>query len=146
MDGCYANWFFVPSRFPLGYCANACCPLFLVAFRLQYGWCTSQAQNLKFRAQNFDLHHSDPKRNGTPRNSREGWDCRFRKHPRTEGGGSVDPRFLADLPFPVPEIPEFVAFRDSGTIFRQLSRDFPGVFLENPPSRPRKQPQPSRVF
>ena len=24
-------------------------------FRLQRGWCTSQAQNLKFRSQNFEL-------------------------------------------------------------------------------------------
>ena len=36
-------------------------------FRLQCGGCTSQAQNLKFRAQNFDLHRSDPQRSGTPK-------------------------------------------------------------------------------
>ena len=28
--------------------------------------CTSRAQNLKYRAQNFDLHRSDPQRSGTP--------------------------------------------------------------------------------
>ena len=28
--------------------------------------CTSRTQNLKFRAQNFDLHRSDPQRSGTP--------------------------------------------------------------------------------
>ena len=28
--------------------------------------CISRAQNLKFRAQNFDLHRSDPQRSGTP--------------------------------------------------------------------------------
>ena len=31
-----------------------------------------------------------------------------------QGPGSVDPRFPAGLPFPVSEILEFVAFRDSG--------------------------------
>ena len=30
----------------------------------------------------------------------------------------------AGLPFPVPEILEFVAFRDSGKIFQQFFRDF----------------------
>ena len=53
-----------------------------------------------------------------------------------QGPGSVDPRFPEGLPFPVPEIPEFVAFRDSGKIFQQFSRDFPGVFLENPRTHP----------
>ena len=53
-----------------------------------------------------------------------------------QGPGSVDPRFPAGLPFPVPEIPEFVAFRDSGNIFQQFSRDFPGVFPENPRTDP----------
>ena len=48
-----------------------------------------------------------------------------------QGPGSVDPRFPAGLPFPVPEILEFVAFRDPGKIFQQFSRDFPGVFPEN---------------
>ena len=53
-----------------------------------------------------------------------------------QGPGSVDPRFPAGLPFPVPEIIEFVAFRDSGKFFQQFSRDFPGVFLENPQQIP----------
>ena len=53
-----------------------------------------------------------------------------------QGPGSVDPRFPAGLPFPVPEILEFVAFRDSGKVFQQFSRDFPGVFLENPRTDP----------
>ena len=48
-----------------------------------------------------------------------------------QGPGSVDPRFPAGLPFPVPEIREFVAFRDSGKIFQQFSRSFPGTFLQN---------------
>ena len=52
--------------------------------------------------------------------------------------GSVNPRFAAGLPFPVPEIPEFKAFRDSG----KFSSNFP----REPPSRSQKQPQPSRVF
>ena len=63
-----------------------------------------------------------------------------------QGAGSVDPRFLAGLPFPVPQILEFVAFRDPGNFFQQFSRNFPGVFLENPRTDPGKQPQPSRVF
>ena len=49
-----------------------------------------------------------------------------------QGPGSVDPRFPACLPFPVPEILEFVAFRDSGKFFQQFSGDFPGLFLQNP--------------
>ena len=49
-----------------------------------------------------------------------------------QGPGSVDPLFPAGLPFPVPEILEFVAFRDSGKIFEQFSPDFPGVFLRKP--------------
>ena len=53
-----------------------------------------------------------------------------------QGPGSVDPRFPAGLSFPVPEILEFVAFRDSGKIFQQFSRDFPGVFPENPRTDP----------
>ena len=53
-----------------------------------------------------------------------------------QGPGSVVPRFPAGLPFPVPEILEFAAFRDSGKVFQQFSRDFPGVFLENPRTDP----------
>ena len=53
-----------------------------------------------------------------------------------QGLGSVDPRFPAGLPFPVPEILEFVAFRDSGKSFRQFSWDLPGVFLGNPRTDP----------
>ena len=63
-----------------------------------------------------------------------------------QGPSSVGKRFLAGLPFPVPEILEFVAFRESGKFLQQFSRDFPGVFPREPPNRPRKQPQPSRVF
>ena len=48
-----------------------------------------------------------------------------------QGPGSVDPRFPAGLPFPVPEILEFVAFRDPGKFFQQFSRSFPGTFLQN---------------
>ena len=44
----------------------------------------------------------------------------------------MDPRFPTGLPFPVPEILEFVAFfRDSGKKFQQFSRSFPGTFLQN---------------
>ena len=34
-----------------------------------------------------------------------------------QGPGNVGPRFPAGLPFPLPEILEFVAFRDSGKNF-----------------------------
>ena len=54
-----------------------------------------------------------------------------------QGPGSVDPRFSAGLPFPVPEILEFVAFGDSGKIFQQFSRNFPGTFLQNSRKDPR---------
>ena len=63
-----------------------------------------------------------------------------------KGPGSIGPRFPAGLPFPVPEILEFVALGNSGTffpaIFPGLSRNFPPEL----PHGPRKQPQPSRVF
>ena len=72
----------------------------------------------------------------------------FKKHPaqkvRTRSR-QCWPKVPAGWPFPVPEIPEFVAFRDSGKIssnFSGTSRSFP----QEPPNRPRKQPQPSRVF
>ena len=76
-DGCYANWFFAPIRVWLGpeklghlwllreliLCFVSC------GFRRLSGLCTSRpdsrAQDLKFRAQNFDLHRSDPQRSGT---------------------------------------------------------------------------------
>ena len=54
-----------------------------------------------------------------------------------QGPGSVDPRFPAGLPFPVPEILEFVAFGDSGKFFQQFSRNFPGTFLQNSRKDPR---------
>ena len=54
-----------------------------------------------------------------------------------QGPDSVDPRFPAALPFPVPEILEFVAFRDLGKIFQQFCRDFPRSFLGNPRTDPR---------
>ena len=53
-----------------------------------------------------------------------------------QGPGSVDQRFPADLPFPVPKILEFIAFGASGKFFQQFSRDFPGVFLGNPRTDP----------
>ena len=49
----------------------------------------------------------------------------------------MDPRFPAGLPFPVPEVLEFVAFGDSGKIFQQFSRNFPGTFLQNSCKDPR---------
>ena len=56
---------------------------------------------------------------------------RSQKAPRTEGGdkvqGSVDPRFPAGLPFPVPEILELRGFRDSGKFSSSI---FPGIVLQ----------------
>ena len=53
----------------------------------------------------------------TPRQARtEGWD----KVP-----GTVDSRFATGLTFTVPEIPDFRAFRDSGTFFQQFSQNLP---------------------
>ena len=54
-----------------------------------------------------------------------------------QGPGSVDPRFPTGLPFPVPQILEFVAFGDSGKFFQQFSRNFPGTFLQNSRKDPR---------
>ena len=74
------------------------------------------------------------------KNSREGWNRRFQKTPHgrwRQGPGSVDPRFPAGLPFPVPEILEFVAFRDSGKFFQQFSRDLPRTFPQNSRTNPR---------
>ena len=51
-----------------------------------------------------------------------------------QGPGSVDPRFPAGLPFPVPEILECIASRDPG----RFSSNFPSIFPEfsrEPPSR-----------
>ena len=78
---------------------------------------------------------------GKFRKTREGWNCRFQKTSRTEGRHkvqpSVDPTFPAGLPFPVPEILEFMGFRDSGKFFQQFSRNFPGTFLQNSRKDPR---------
>ena len=59
-----------------------------------------------------------------------------------QGPGNVDPRFPAGLPFPVPEILEFVAFRDSGKYFQQFSRDFP----EFSSGRPEQTPETATAF
>ena len=53
-----------------------------------------------------------------------------------QGPGSVDPRFPAGLPCPVPEFLKFVAFPGSGKFFRQVSRDFPRALLGNPRTDP----------
>ena len=36
-------------------------------FRLQSGWCTSRAQNVKFCAQSFDLHRSESREGDPPK-------------------------------------------------------------------------------
>ena len=60
----------------------------------------------------------------------------FKKHPARKVGTRSPAVWAQGSPFPVLEIPEFVAFRDSGKFFQQFSRDFPGVFLENPRTDP----------
>ena len=84
------------------------------------------------------------------RKTREGWHCRFQKIPRADGldkvRGGVHPRFAAGLPFPVPQILEFVAFRDSGKFFQQFSRDFPGVFPEFSRRTPEQTPETATAF
>ena len=46
--------------------------------------------------------------------------------------GSVNPRFPAGLLFPGAQIPRICSILRFGKNFQQFSRDFPGVFLENP--------------
>ena len=65
----------------------------------------------------------------------------FKNHPSRkdpgrwgQGPGSVDLRFPAGLP--LPEILEFVAFRDLGKMFQQCCRDTPGVFSGTPEQTP----------
>ena len=48
----------------------------------------------------------------------------------------MDPRFLAGLPFPVPEVLEFVAFRDSEKIVQQFSQNFPELSCRTPAKTP----------
>ena len=50
-----------------GYYVNPFRNFVSCGFRLQCGGCGSRAQNLKFRAQHFDLHRSDPQRSRTPK-------------------------------------------------------------------------------
>ena len=78
------------------------------------------------------------------RKTREGWNCRFRKTPRTEGWdkvpGGVDPRLAAGLPLPVPEILVFKAFHASGNLFPAIFPRFSWNIPREPPSRSQKQP------
>ena len=79
------------------------------------------------------------------RKIREGWNCRFQKHPAQKvetRSRQCRPKVPNRL---VSEILEFAAFRGSGTFFQQCSRNFPGVFLGDP-EQTLKQPQPSRVL
>ena len=58
--------------------------------------------------------------------TREGWNCRFWKHPAT------------GLPFPVPEVLEFRALRASGNISPQFSRNFPPELSSGTPEKTRE--------
>ena len=60
-----------------------------------------------------------------------------------QGLGSVDPRFPEGLPFPVPGILQFVAFRDSGKIF---SGNFPVIFPEFSLGTPEQTPETATAF
>ena len=59
-----------------------------------------------------------------------------------QGPDSVDPRFPAGLPFPVPQILEFVAFGDSG----KFSSNFPGIFPGLPSRTPARTPETATAF
>ena len=76
------------------------------------------------------------------RKTREGCNCLF-QNPPTEGGdkvqGSVDPRFAAGLPFPVPEILELTAFRDLETFTQHFSPNFPAIFQGTKKTNKHKQ-------
>ena len=56
--------------------------------------------------------------------------------------GRVDPRFPAGLPFLVPEIPEFVAFHNSG----KCSSYFPGTFPEFSSGTSEQTPETATTF
>ena len=60
----------------------------------------------------------------------------FKKHPAQKVGtrsrAVSTQRFVAGSPFPVPEISESKACRDSGKLFQQFSRNCPAIFLGNP--------------
>ena len=72
--------------------------------------------------------------------------CLLRKTPHTEGWdkvrGSVSPRFAAGLPFPAPEILEFVVLRDSG----KLSSVSSGIFLQFLSGTPKEIPETVTAF
>ena len=83
------------------------------------------------------------------RKTREGWNCRFQKTPRTEGGDKVPAvstqgsRQVCLSRARNPRICSISRFgKNFPAIFPRLFRSFPG----EPLNRPRKQPQPSRVF
>ena len=63
-DGCYTHWFSRPAGFGLGLRNGGHLrPLRKIHFVFcpvvsDCGWCSSDAQNSKFCAQIFDLHHS----------------------------------------------------------------------------------------
>ena len=62
----------------------------------------------------------------------------FKKSPRGRFGQAVGRRGpkVRGRFAGVPQTLEFVAFCDSGNIFQLFSRNFPGVFLENPRTDP----------
>ena len=59
-----------------------------------------------------------------------------------QGPGSVDPNFAAGLPFPVPEILEFRAFRNSG----KFSSMFPIIFPQLSSGTPETIPETVTAF
>ena len=84
-------------------------------------WCKFRFYRKRgnFKVEFLDGHESPGKlQNALPsgpkfRKTWEGWNCRFQKIPRPEGRdkvpGSVDPRFPAGLPFPVPLVAPYCA-------------------------------------
>ena len=73
----------------------------------------------------------------------------FRKHPARKVGTrsrQCQPKVPGRFAFAVPEVLEFVAFRDSGIIYPAALPGLSQRCPREPPNRPWKQPQPFRVF
>ena len=81
--------------------------------------------------------------------TREGWNCRFQKHPARKVGTrsrECRPKVPHRFAFPGARNPRICSIWQFGKIIPAI---FPGLSRNFPPERPsgsQKQPQPSRVF